>query len=277
MNSCPICNGTIFEPTKIGFTQLLHCTTCNVHVLEQLPQQEELESYYSAEYIMSEAETLASEHRRIFRMPEQYWLVSQLEEYGLSSGATILDIGCDKGYFIDQARRFGYQVQGVEPSYTARSYCEKAGIQVYASMNEIDGKFDAITMWHVLEHFTNPQGLISECANKLRTDGLLFIRVPDFESRWSKLLRSYWIWFQPKNHYIHYSKSSLTMLVEQHGFETIKCMSRKPNNSITFKAGLLADNMLRKHFKYGQSFKKILGRLYEHFTGVEIYLIARKK
>ena len=59
---------------------------------------------------MSADEIIASEHRRIFRLPEQYWLISQLQKQGLKSGDRILDIGCDKGYFLDICRRFGFEV-----------------------------------------------------------------------------------------------------------------------------------------------------------------------
>jgi len=277
VNSCPICNSSSLTSTSRGRNLLLHCNDCDVHVLMHPPEQDYLDSYYSSEYIMSKAESLASEHRRIFRFPEQYWLISQLQEQGINSGSSVLDIGCDKGYFIDQCRRFGYSVTGVEPSISARSYCESVGLKVYSNLKEIHAKFDAITMWHVLEHFTNPHGVIADCEEKLHTGGFLFIRVPDFASFWSSLLGKAWIWFQPNNHYVHYSKMSLTKLIESHGFDIISCTSRKPNDMLTKKSGLLADKTLNRNFGYKQSFKKYLGRLYEHFTGVELFLIARKK
>ncbi|NDF29742.1 MAG: methyltransferase domain-containing protein [Nitrososphaeria archaeon] len=106
---------------------------------------------------MSEQETHASEHRRLFRIPEMHWLISQLDANGVHSGSSILDIGCDKGYFLDQCRRFGYIVQGVEPSESARAYCNQAGLDVKPHLQDISEHCDAITLWHVLEHFTNPQ------------------------------------------------------------------------------------------------------------------------
>lgn len=277
MNSCPICHGSSLHSTARGGTQLLHCKDCNVHVLKHPPEQEYLDAYYATEYVMSEAETLASEHRRIFRLPEQFWLIAQLLKHGITSGSSILDIGCDKGYFIDQCRRFGYTAKGIEPSVSARSYCESVGLQVHANIKEVHDKFDAITMWHVLEHFTNPHGVISGCEEKLKPGGFLFIRVPDFASFWSSILGKAWIWFQPNNHYVHYSRTSLTKLIEHHGFEVLSCTSRKPNNMNTWRAGGLADTTLKRNFGYSQTLRKYIGRMYEHLTGVELFLIARKK
>lgn len=248
-----------------------------MHFLEQQPTQHSLDAYYASTYAMSANEILSSEHRRLFRLPEQLWLISELKRFGLHSGDAILDIGCDKGYFLDQCRRFGLQVQGVEPSQQAREYCASIGLNIASDISQIEGAFNAITLWHVLEHFTDPRSILQKAHSLLKTDGLLFIRVPDFSSFWSRLLRQYWIWFQPQNHYVHYSPMALKKLVESQGFDIIHCISRKPNDGITHKAGIMADATLQTHFSFKQTLKKKIGRIYEHLTGVEIYLIATKR
>lgn len=277
VNSCPVCENTSHSLIRRGKTNLLHCANCDVHFLEQQPSKQSLDAYYASSYAMSSSEVLASEHRRLFRLPEQLWLISELEKHGLNSGDTILDIGCDKGYFLDQCRRFGFKVKGVEPSQQAREYCTSIGLNISSDISQIQELFDAITLWHVLEHFTDPRSVLDKAHSLLNSNGLLFIRVPDFSSCWSRLLRQYWIWFQPHNHYVHYSQQSLKKLVESQGFDIIQCISRNPNDGITHKAGIMADDALQTHFSFKQSVKKKLGRIYEHITGVEIYLIARKR
>lgn len=277
VNICPICHGTAVSQTSRGSIPLLRCSDCDAHFLQHVPSQHDLDAYYSDTYVMSNKETHASEHRRLFRIPEMYWLIAQLEKIGVSPSSSVLDIGCDKGYFLDQCRRFGYETAGVEPSISARAYCRNVGLNVYAHIKDVQQQYDVITMWHVLEHFTEPHALLNECNTKLKPGGIVCIRVPNFDSLWSRILGTYWIWFQPRNHYVHYSKKSLLSLIRQHGFESIHCKSRKPNDAQTFKAGLLADNILYKNFRYKQSLKKKLGRIYEHITGVELFLIARKK
>jgi 2-polyprenyl-3-methyl-5-hydroxy-6-metoxy-1,4-benzoquinol methylase len=246
-------------------------------VLEHQPSQDILDEYYSSSYVMSADEIIASEHRRIFRLPEQYWLISQLQKQGLKSGDRTLDIGCDKGYFLDICRRFGFEVCGIEPSQSAKSYTMSIGLNIAPSIKDIQPSFQALTLWHVLEHFTEPRNLLEQCQHLLDDNGFIFIRVPDFASFWSRVLGRYWIWFQPHNHYVHYSKKSLCTLIESVGFEVVECYSRKPNDNHTFKAGILADRTLRNSFSYKQSARKFLGRLYEHLTGVEIFLVARKR
>ena len=277
VNSCPICQNTSFHPVKRGSTSLLFCSSCDVHFLKEQPSKQTLDAYYTSSYAMSASEVLASEHRRLFRLPEQLWLISELKNQGMKSGDSILDIGCDKGYFLDQCRRFGFSVQGVEPSQQAREYCSSIDLNIASDISAIQDHFNAITLWHVLEHFTDPRSILNKAHSLLNPSGLLLIRVPDFSSFWSRLLRQYWIWFQPQNHYVHYSPQALSKLVESQDFDIIQCISRKPNDGITHKAGIMADLALAKHFSFKQSLKKKIGRIYEHITGVEIYLIARKR
>jgi predicted SAM-dependent methyltransferase len=156
-------------------------------------------------------------------------------------------------------------------------YCSFIGIDIKKNISEVTSTYNAVTMWHVLEHFTEPHFMIQKCHGLLKDNGLLFIRVPDFSSFWSRVLRQFWIWFQPQNHYVHYSPKALQYLVNSQGFEVITCISRKPNNAQTFKAGLLADRTLKTSFSYSQTLKKQLGRIYEYITGTEIYLIAKKR
>ena len=230
MNSCPICQTTSLIEKQYGVNKVLLCTYCDVHVLAEQPSKQNLDAYYTSSYAMSASEVLSSEHRRLFRLPEQ-----------------------------------------------ARQYCKSIGLNIESDISAIHDQCNAITLWHVLEHFTEPRALLGKAHSLLNPNGLLFIRVPDFSSFWSRLLRQYWIWFQPQNHYVHYSKQSLKKLVEDQGFDIIQCISRRPNDSITLRAGIMADHALRTHFSFAQSFKKKLGRIYEHLTGIEIYLIARKR
>ena len=277
MQTCIICHSPNTTLQSINGISLLYCSNCTVHVLRHIPNQESLDTYYSTSYLMSADEIFASEHRRIFRLPEQFWLISQLQRQGLTAGDKILDIGCDKGYFLDICRRFGFEISGIEPSQSARAYTQSIGLNIASNIKDIQPGFHALTLWHVLEHFTEPRMLMEQCHHLLHDNGVIFVRVPDFASCWSRVLGRFWIWFQPHNHYVHYSKQSLSTLMESVGFDIVECYSRKPNDNQTFKAGILADRTLRNSFSYKQSVRKFLGRLYEHLTGVEIFLVARKR
>ena len=276
LSNCPICSSNALAPLHLGGTALLHCNGCDITFLKELPDKNTLAEYYASNYVMSNDDIIASEHRRLFRHTEQHALVHTLQEMGLKAGDNILDIGCDKGYFLDEARRFGFLVKGVEPSQSARQYCSRIQIDVSSTLEEVHDSFNAITMWHVLEHFPDPNTLLQEISKHLKPGGFVFVRVPNFSNIWCKIFGKFWIWFQPQNHYFHYSPASLRTLFLQNGFHVHSCISQKPNNRFTNKSSHLADTFYGTEFRYKISLKKRLVRVYENFTGVELFLIAQK-
>jgi 2-polyprenyl-3-methyl-5-hydroxy-6-metoxy-1,4-benzoquinol methylase len=147
----------------------------------------ETDHYYKYTYFMGEFNEIANiERMRHFRYPERVWLINVIQATK-PAPADLLDIGCDKGFFIDDARRYGYNVHGVEPSERARAYCGKIGLRVVESIDEVSGNYDVVTMQHSLEHFSQPLIGLTAAYNCLRPGGIIIVRVPDFSSMWRKL------------------------------------------------------------------------------------------
>lgn len=61
------------------------------------------------------------------------------------------------------------------------------GVDIVHDLNTIpyplkDGEFDAVTLFHVLEHLENTIEVLRECYRILKRGGSLFIKVPHFSS-----------------------------------------------------------------------------------------------
>jgi SAM-dependent methyltransferase len=225
-------------------------------------------SYYEDHYSVTQNSIEETEHRRLFRFPEQIrWLRRIKQE--CPQGGTLLDIGCDKGYFLDEARRHGYDVLGIEPSRAARSYCERIGLRVLADISLVSQTFDIITMWHSLEHFPDPNEPIGAVSKLLNKGGHLFIRVPDYSCLWRKMTGERWIWYQPRNHCVHYTPDGLKSLLTRHGFRPGTIQSQRPNTFITNVSYSLASACFGR-----RRLRKTVGRFYEQVVGVEIFCIA---
>jgi len=91
--------------------------------------------------------------------------------------ASVIEVGCGKGVFIDYLRRRKFEVTGLDPAYEGedpaiQKCLFKAGLGLQAS---------GIVLRHVLEHIENPVsflGLISEANRGL---GKIYIEVPCFD------------------------------------------------------------------------------------------------
>src|SRR6266481_8728267 len=154
---CILCGSTDCQSSP----KLVRCNQCGSAFSTSTP----LVSYYEDQYSITRNSINETEHRRLFRLPEQIRWLRRIKQVS-PAGSTLLDIGCDKGYFLDEARRHGYDVLGIEPSRTARSYCERIGLTVLSELAMITKTFDVITMWHSLEHFADPNETI-RAASKL--------------------------------------------------------------------------------------------------------------
>src|SRR5207245_96199 len=137
-------------------------------------------------YYPPESEELWQEQMaRVFRL-EGLQAIERLRRAGalrVSTPPRLFDIGCGMGFFLDLMRREGWETMGVEPAPNAARHArERLGLDVVEGTIEtarVDGPFDVVTLWYVLEHVPNPVEILDRAAALLRPGGLLIVRVPN--------------------------------------------------------------------------------------------------
>jgi 2-polyprenyl-3-methyl-5-hydroxy-6-metoxy-1,4-benzoquinol methylase len=139
---------------------------------------------------------------------------------------TLLDIGCGKGDYLRLVQEIGWRVRGVEPVHKAAELAKKAGFIVECkSFENVDftGQyFDVVTMWHVLEHFTDPKEVLQKVSKILKDDGLLLIGIPNYDSFDRKIFHKYWNGFEIPLHLFHFTPESIKKTLTAAGFRCIK-------------------------------------------------------
>lgn len=140
----------------------------------------------------------------------------------------VLDIGCGKGGFLRHLKLQGWQVNGVE--LIASPYAEfwkRANLEV-TTVSEVDeakyspGSFDLVTFWHVFEHLPSPPGVLDMVFKVLKPMGILVIAVPNINGLQAKLFKENWFHLEVPRHLFHFSKKSLSRILQDHGFDLIK-------------------------------------------------------
>jgi len=97
----------------------------------------------------------------------------------------------------------------------------KAGSLVEAGFPSCS--FDVVTLIDVLEHVGNPRSLLTEVTRVLRSDGLVFVKVPNLRYVLTKhyLLRRVpgvmLDVFDAREHVVHYSRETLARMLEKSG------------------------------------------------------------
>lgn len=155
------------------------CNRCGMIWQNPRMSDEELDTYYSKGYYrqslgISEEVMDKDEMERALR------IASELKGDFMSH----LDIGSSRGYLLTSVRNsFGVGIsEGVESNV---GY-DKSGFEIVKSFDEVDtgrGKFDLITMIHVLEHTTDPVMELVKVSELLSDTGTLVIEVPSFRSK----------------------------------------------------------------------------------------------
>ncbi len=274
LDKCKICQSENVKKVKIGDTELIKCDNCNVYYLADFGDIATIENYYKSDYKITSSDIIETEARRIFRIPEQIELIGKIMSYKRPP-AKLIDIGCDKGFFIDEARRYGYDCTGIELSETARRYTDNIGLNVVADIETTDSKFDIAVMWHSLEHFHEPLEFLQNLKELLNDEAYLFVRVPAFDCSARKFFGKRWIWFQPQNHFFHYSWQSLQKLLVRAGYSVELIVHRKPNDRFTKRMFKLVSSLFGNIFGHKPTLRKRLSRKYEDWTGTELLAIAK--
>jgi predicted SAM-dependent methyltransferase len=81
-----------------------------------------------------------------------------------------------------------------------------------------ESSFDAITLWHVLEHLHDLHGYGDRFRKLLRLTGKLILAVPNYISHDATHYGSSWAAYDVPRHLYHFSPDAMTILLRDHGF-----------------------------------------------------------
>lgn len=136
-------------------------------------------------------------------------------------GGRLLDVGCGSGAFLVKMRRLGWLVEGVEVDPAAVAQARSQGLEVHCGTLEEqcypDGAFDAITLFHVIEHVHEPVQLLAECWRLLKRGGRLMVMAPNTASWGHKIFRENWRELDPPRHLYLFSRKSMGLLAIKAG------------------------------------------------------------
>lgn len=143
---------------------------------------------------------------------------------GPSNGRKLVDVGAYIGVFVEIALEAGWDACGVEPSSWGVQTAQANGLPVIEgtqdTLLEDDVRFDALTMWDVIEHVPDPSAELAKAYKLLNPGGYIAVHTMNVDSLMARLLKSRWPWFMAMH--IHYfSQKTLTQMMTNNGFEIV--------------------------------------------------------
>lgn len=232
---CPLCGSHDIEKALATrdhsisgeHFDLYDCHGCGLRFTQNIPGPEKIGSYYQSENYISHSDTKKGIINRLYHAAREYMLRNKQKlVQSLSTQRRLLDVGCGTGYFMNHMRQQGYEVLGVEVDEGARDFgIQHFGLDVRPpselEAGTLPGKFDIISMWHVLEHVYEPKLYLQRLHELLADDGVLMIAVPNYQSLDGKKYAAHWAAYDVPRHLWHFSPKTLTNLAQEMGFKVV--------------------------------------------------------
>ncbi len=284
---CNLCEADDFSPyTEIGRFRIVRCNKCGLFYTNPRRSQEETSQLYSEGYFTSDdPSTLGyddySSHAAGLRQVFSDNLA--IIESRVRPPASVLDVGCALGYFIEVAMARGWSAEGVEISaYASQAARERTGATVRTGALTSAGldasSFDVVTMWDILEHTLDPSGELAEAHRALKPGGYLFMTVPDAGALPARLMGRHWFGFKSAaEHNYFFSRDTIDGLLEKAGLKLVETRRGVWPCSARFLAAKLgpysplAQRMAGALLKWLRMEDKIV-----RFKFIDMFVIAKK-
>lgn len=207
---------------------IYHCEACTLSFTYPVPEEERIADYYQSENYISHTDTHKGAINKLYHFVRRYALKQKRKwvekATGLQNGE-LLDIGCGTGAFMNEMKTSGWKVTGLEPDQTAREVAAKQYHLALLPSGEInhlpERTYDAITLWHVLEHVYPLHEYWQRISKLLRPDGKVFIALPNYTSFDATQYGSHWAAYDVPRHLYHFSPKAFLQLAGQYHFHCI--------------------------------------------------------
>lgn len=230
--SCPVCDSKAIskvlaavDHTVSGESfEIWQCAGCSLRFTQDVPASNEIGKYYKSENYISHTETSKGLVNWLYLQVRKYTLSGKrklIEKITGVKRGTMLDIGAGTGAFVNYMQSNGWRAEGLEPDDAAiRRAAAVYGLQLKSSselFNLDTGKYDAITMWHVLEHVHDLHGYIEQLKRIIKPGGRIFIAVPNYTCYDAGHYNAAWAAYDVPRHLYHFSPASMNTLMQEHG------------------------------------------------------------
>ena len=193
-------------------------------MLSTMPRPEDMEPYYASDRYISHTDARNGLVNTLYQEIKKLSLTRKLRliDACFKPGARLLDVGAGTGDFVAAARKRGWNAIGMEPGLTARERAALKGIELTDSFTKLEGKYDVITLWHVLEHLPDLDKEIDRLTSSLQDGGTLVLALPNFRSWDARHYGKYWAAYDVPRHLWHFSRKSIGKLFGRRGFKIVR-------------------------------------------------------
>ena len=221
-----------------GYGQIVQCKRCGLVYVNPREKYRDIIRNYS---MVQDEKYLTEESARSATFRRELDLI---EKFCPHKGS-LLDVGCFTGLFLELARRRGWSVSGIEPSHWAVAYArEKLNLNlmqgVFEDFKFDDRSFDAITLWDVIEHITDPKSTLLALHKKLKDQGILLLNTFNYDSIFRRIFGKKY-WFIERMHIYYFNPGTIKKMLEACNYKVLKVIPHFKTLSLGYYITRLRD------------------------------------
>jgi len=239
--SCMLCGGVglvyVNELRDDGNHWAAKCNHCGHVQVTPLPTIEEDEMYYNNNEQLRKVYTKQelNDTQMMYRYEEFVFHEVDVVKQFVPPGSAVLEIGSGYGWLVEKLRDDGYAAHGIELS---QDKCDMALNRSNTELHSINllhesppanflEAFDAVCMFHVLEHITDPIGFLKSSVSFLKNRGNIIIEVPNFNAYMKKYSQGFNAFSYPRGHVSYFTPETLSYTLKAAGFKDIKVFGKQ--------------------------------------------------
>ena len=200
--------------------QYYKCPKDNLIFLYPIP--ENLGEYYPPSYY-----NLDTDYKMLHTSIQDSdgYKVDMLKQF--AQGKRLLEVGPGNGGFIYLAQLAGYDVSAIEMDQNASDFLRnKLNVEVVNTADVVAGLeslglFDAIVLWHVIEHMPDAWQSLIALSKHLAPNGVLILAAPNPSSLQFKLFTKWWTHLDAPRHVYLIPAELLEKIGKQNGLELV--------------------------------------------------------
>lgn len=233
---CPNCGNAAIAP-KLSVKDhsvsgqlfdIWQCNACSLRFTQNVPALSEIGRYYQSDNYISHTDTKKGLVNTLYHLVRHTTLRRKkvlIESATAIQGGNLLDIGAGTGAFCGYMKKHGWAITGLEPDEATRNRAATLHGVALRHTDELmqlpAASFDAVTLWHVLEHVHALHDYMHQVRRVLKTEGKAFIAVPNYTSYDAGIYKAYWAAYDVPRHLYHFSPLSMKRLLRQHGLKLL--------------------------------------------------------
>ncbi|HEU0303752.1 MAG TPA: class I SAM-dependent methyltransferase [Gaiellaceae bacterium] len=245
MTSCALCGSAVDPRTALVWRKdgydVVRCPSCGLVFRAELPDESALRDIYDEGYFRDRPGRADRHGYADYLRDARLHRANARRRLRLLTGrprGRLLDVGCAAGFFVDEARRAGWDASGIDVSEAMVDWA-RSNLRVpvvcasFTSAELALPPLDAITMWDYIEHSIDPRRDLAAAREQLRPGGLLALSTGDIGAITSRLAGRRWHLLTPEHHNFFFDGRTLRRLLHETGFDVLDARHRASVYSLT--------------------------------------------